>query len=225
MNRSTIGLVRAALVPILSFAVCTPAIAQLDVDLAALARAGELRVDTRQIVDLAEGTLRGAHVTAAQDEPALWLPDLEFTTGTIELEVRGKDISGQSFLGVAFGGVNDSTFEAVYLRPFNFRATDPARKAHAVQYISQPTHTWRRLRAEHPGVYEDSVDPTPDPDDWVRLRVVIEQARVQVFVGEGTEPDLVADRLGTGDGSRVGLWVGYNSEGSFASLRITPERP
>jgi hypothetical protein len=197
---------------------------QVAPDLAALARRGELRADARQVVELAEGARSGARVSAAPAEPAIWLPGLDFATGTIELDVRGKDISGGSFLGIAFSGVNDSTFEAVYVRPFNFRATDPARMAHSVQYISLPTYTWQKLRSERPEVFENPVNPAPDPNDWVRLRVVVEESRVQVFVGEGAEPDLVVDRLGDGAGRRVGLWVGYNSEGDFANMRIASGR-
>jgi hypothetical protein len=198
-------------------------IAPQDVDLAALGRRGELRVQNRQVVELTDERRRGVRVSAAPGEPAIWLPNLDFTTGTIELEVRGKDRE-PSFVGIAFGGANDSTFEAVYLRPFNFAATDPLRRAHAVQYIHPPTYTWSKLRTEHPGVYENAVNPVPDANDWVRLRVVVEQSQVRVYVSDGSEPDLVVDRLSDGAGKRVGLWVGNYSEGDFANLRLTPER-
>ena len=198
-------------------------IAQQEVDLAALARRGELRVPNRQVIELSEGGRRGVRVSAAPGEPAIWLPGLVFATGTIELDVRGKDRE-PSFVGIAFGGANDSSFEAVYLRPFNFAATDPLRRAHAVQYIHPPTYTWSRLRSEHPEVYENPVDPVPDPTDWVRLRVVVEQSRVRIYVSDGSEPDLVVDRLSDGAGRQVGLWVGNNSEGDFANLRLTAER-
>jgi hypothetical protein len=212
---------KMGLLLILPLTGCAPAIAQQEVDLADLARRGELRVANRQVVELAEGARRAVRVSPAPGEPAIWLPSLEFSTGTIELEVRGRD-SEPSFVGVAFGGANDSTFEGVYLRPFNFRATDPLRKAHAVQYIHPPTYTWSRLRTEHPEVYENPVDPAPDPNDWVRLRIVVERSRVRIYVGEGVEPDLVVDRLGEGAGRRVGLWIGNNSDGAFANLRLTP---
>ena len=138
--------------------------------------------------------------------------------------MRGKDITGGSFLGIAFGGIDDTTFEGVYVRPFNFRSADPARRPHAVQYISLPTHTWQQLRSNHPEVFENPVDPAPDPDEWVHLRVVVEAARAQVFVGEGGDPDLVVERLGDRAGRRVGLWIGFNSEGDFANLKIVPDR-
>jgi hypothetical protein len=95
---------------------------------------------------------------------------VEFANGTIELDIRGKDVQGQSFVGVALHGVDGTTYEAIYFRPFNFRAADSTRRAHAVQYISQPTHTWQKLRTEHPGMYENAVNPAPDPNGWFHAR-------------------------------------------------------
>jgi hypothetical protein len=136
--------------------------------------------------------------------------------------VRGKDVPQQSFVGVAFNGVDDQTFEAVYLRPFNFRAADSDRRSHAVQYVAHPAFPWHRLRSEHPGVYENPVTPAPDPNDWVHLRLEVDRAAVRVYVGDGEEADLVVDRRADQNGDRIGLWVGNNSGGDFANLQIRP---
>src|SRR5688500_2026164 len=92
-----------------------------------------------------------------------------FAEGTIELEARGEDVQGQSFVGVAWNVQNDSTYEAVYLRPFNFRTPDTARAKRSLQYVSQPAYPWPKLRAETPGKYEQPVRPIPDPAAWVPL--------------------------------------------------------
>ena len=192
------------------------------VDLETLARAGSLRIPGRTVTPLTDGDRTGARISVAEGEGAAWVEGVELETGTIELEVKGKDVLQQSFLGIAFGGSNDSTYEAVYLRPFNFAATDTVRRMHAVQYVSQPVYTWQKLRAEQAEVFENPVSPVPDPNGWVRLRLEVEPARVRIYVGEGAEPDLVVDRLGERAGRRVGLWVGNISDGDFANLRITP---
>jgi hypothetical protein len=191
-------------------------------DLADLARRGGLHAASRQVAELVDGARRGARLSPGESFDVAWIDGVAFTAGTLEVDVRGKDVQGQSFLGVAFGGANDSTYESVYLRPFNFRATDPLRRAHAIQYESMPTHPWARLRSEFPEVYENPADPPPDPNEWVRLRLVVEPARVRIFVGDGAEPDLVVDRVEARQGARVGLWVGNLSGGDFANLRITP---
>src|SRR5258707_625793 len=81
-------------------------------------------------------------------EDVAYLPGIEFANGSIEFDVKGKDVLQQSFVGVAFHGVDGTTYDAIYLRPFNFRAQDPARRSHSVQYISHPTYTWEKLRNE-----------------------------------------------------------------------------
>ena len=145
-----------------------------------------------------------------------------FTEGTIELDVRGEDVQGQSFVGVAFAVQNDSTFEAVYLRPFNFRTPDTARAKRAVQYVSHPTWPWPRLRAESPGKYEQPVLPIPDPTTWVRLRLVVTRTQVSVYANGGVEPDLVVTRLGDAKPGPIALWVGNGSRGDFVVLKVTP---
>jgi hypothetical protein len=145
---------------------------------------------------------------------------VELGNGTIELDIRGKDVQGQSFVGVAFHGVDDTTYDAVYLRPFNFRTDDSARHAHAVQYVSHPTYPWQKLRAEHPGEYEKSVTPAPDPSGWFHVRIVVASPRVSVFVADATEPSLVVSQLSNRHKGRVGLWVGNGSDGDFANLKI-----
>jgi hypothetical protein len=192
-----------------------------DLDLVGLARRGALRADSRQVSELVEGAYRGVRVSPALGFDVVWIDGMSFRTGTVELDVRGKDVQSQSFLGLAFSGEDDSTYESVFLRPFNFRTADPIRRNHAIQYESMPSHPWARLRSEFPEVYENPTDPPPDPNAWVRLRVIVEPKRIQIFVGEGVEPDLVVDRISARPEGRVGLWVGNVSGGDFANLKIT----
>jgi hypothetical protein len=92
-----------------------------------------------------------------------------------------------------------------------------------VQYISRPTYDWQKLRAEHPGVYEQAVNPVPDPNGWFHARVVVAGSTVSVFMGDATAPSLVVKPLTERTNGRVGLWVGNNSGGDFANLSIRRE--
>jgi hypothetical protein len=83
---------------------------------------------------------------------------VDFETGVIELELKGKSVRGRSFLGVAFNVIDDKTFEAVYFRPFNFKAEGEFRDR-AVQYISWPANTWENLRKHRTGQFENAVSP------------------------------------------------------------------
>lgn len=53
---------------------------------------------------------------------------LALSTGVIEIDLKGKNVKQRSFVGVAFNVVDAKTFEAVYFRPFNFQADEPARR-------------------------------------------------------------------------------------------------
>ncbi len=149
-----------------------------------------------------------------------WLQNFEFTNGVIEVDIKGKNVKGGSFLGVALRGLNDSTYDVVYFRPFNFSAPDL--NGHMVQYISHPQYTWFRLRKEHPGKYESSVIPPPDPDKFFHVKIVVQKPEVKIYVNEIKEPSLVVNELSGRTGGKIGLWMDFVSEGTFANLKIIP---
>jgi len=148
-----------------------------------------------------------------------WLEDVTFGDGTIELDIRGRNLVQRSFVGVAFHGADDQTYDAVYFRPFNFRSEDAARRLRAVQYIAHPGYTWSKLRQERPGQFEQPVTPAPDPDDWFHVRIVVAWPKVSVFVNDAKEPCLAVEQLSARKTGRVGLWVDTGA-GDFANLKI-----
>lgn len=96
--------------------------------------------------------------------------------------MRGKDVLQRSFIGVVFHGLNDSTFDAVYCRPFNFFAKDSVRRIHAIQYISHPDFTWKKLRDERNTMFESEIASPPDPNGWFILKLVIDKNTVKAFI-------------------------------------------
>jgi hypothetical protein len=112
----------------------------------------------------------------------------------------------------------------VYLRPFNFRATEPDRHQHAVQYMALPDYDWPRLRKEFPEEFENPVDASVSPTEWIPLRIVVSGQRIQIYVGGGTTPALEVRKLGSYERGAVGLWTGNNSDGDFSNLRITASK-
>ncbi len=164
----------------------------------------------------------GVYVTEAAGSGEVWVGGTNFAEGTIEVDVCGRDVNSRSFLGIAFHRQDDDTFEAVYLRPFNFRSGDPAHHQHAVQYLAVPDYDWPRLRRDFPEQFENPVAPSVSPTGWVPLRVVVGRSTVRIYVGSTNTPTLTVRRLGSHDGGLVGLWTGNYSDGAFANLRITP---
>ena len=153
-------------------------------------------------------------------EGIVWLSGVTFSTGSIEIDLHGKDVLQQSFIGVAFHGVNDSTYDAVYFRPFNFHAPDPVRKIHAVQYISHPVYTWPKLREERNGIFEKGLIAPPDANGWFHARIEVLKDAVRVFVNDDKEPSLTVNKLNDRNDGTLGLWVGNGSDGEFANLSI-----
>lgn len=193
------------------------------IDLAERLTAGKLRAVNRDVTALS-GSRRGVHVAEKEGPGVVWIEGSDFAQGTIEVDVRGRDVLQRSFVGIAFHRGDDNTYEAVYLRPFNFRAEDPVRHQHALQYIAAPDYDWPRLRKEFPEEFENPVDPSVGPTDWVPLRVVVSGQKVQVYVGAVKMPTLEVRKLGSQDRGLIGLWAGNNSDGDFANLRITPAK-
>jgi hypothetical protein len=191
-------------------------------DLGALVDTKSLKLFNRDASRLVDGARKGVRLSEAPGEGMAFLPGIEFANGTIEFDIRGKDVAQRSFVGVAFHGVDAAAYDAIYFRPFNFRATDPASRSHAVQYHSLPLYTWQKLRADQPGKYEQAVNPVPDPNAWFRARVVIANPKVSVFVGDAKDPCLVVNLLNDRKRGLVGLWVGNNSGGDFANFSIIP---
>jgi len=153
-------------------------------------------------------------------EGVVWLKDVTFSTGTIEIDLRGKDVLQKSFIGIAFHGVDTITHDLVYFRPFNFRAEDPVRKIHAVQYVSHPEFPWHVLREKHNGVYEKGIDPPPLGTEWFHARIVVGETQINVYVNNATTPSLTVNKLNT---RKTGL-IGLSNEGlpgDFANLTIT----
>ena len=112
--------------------------AQKTLQLSQLQKKGKLVAVNRTVVIVTDEESEYIKVSESAGEGIIWLPLEKLSTGTFTLEVRGKDEIQRSFVGLAFSGQNDSTYEAVYCRPFNFLATDSVRKIHSIQYIAHP---------------------------------------------------------------------------------------
>ncbi len=181
------------------------------------------QVHNRMLSTVTEGGRQVFRLDAKENDGVAWWPETAFTTGIIELDIRGRNVPQASFVGVAFHGVDATTYEGVYFRPFNFRTEDPARRLRAVQYISHPAHPWQVLREKTPGVYEKPVVPPPDPDAWFHARIHITADTVTVFVDRAASPVLEVKRLTDRAGGWVGIWVGNGSPGDFANVTINPD--
>lgn len=146
------------------------------------------------------------------------LDDIEFDQGVIEVELLGENNPGKSFIGIAFNIENDSTFEAIYFRPFNFVAKEQIRKDHMVQYIFHPEFSWRKLRNERTGEFEAEISTPPNPDDWFKAIIKVSETKVEVYVNDLSTLVLSVDRLNSTKTNKLGVWTGFGSSGRFRNL-------
>jgi hypothetical protein len=163
------------------------------------------------------------HLNEGEGPGIAWIIDKTFTQGTIEFDEKGKDEFQRSFVGIAFHGLNDTTYEAIYFRPFNFRATDPVRKAHAVQYIANPNYDWPKLRADFPNKYEQPVSSDLDPNQWFHVKINVSGKKISVYVNGNNKPVLEVKSLVNTSGKMIGFWVGNGSNGEWKNFKIIPD--
>lgn len=180
----------------------------------------QLSINNRNYKYIEENGKRGIRIEEGEGGNIMTLSNIVFRNGTIEFDAKGRNLIGQSFLGLAFHIQNDSTYDAIYFRPFNFSNPDTIRRWRAVQYISLPKYQWDKLREESPGKYENKVNPVPGPDDWFHCKITFKDKLISVFVNNSSKPSLVVNKLSNISSGKIGLWVENGSDGSFANLEI-----
>jgi len=179
----------------------------------------ELRVVNREISSIDKAT-NSIALNDKQGDGLAIIEEIDFEVGTLEIDLKGEDIRGKSFVGIAFNIQNDSTYEAIYFRPFNFQAKEKIRREHSVQYISHPKHNWRFLRTNNEGQFEAEFGRQPAPADWFKVEIKVEKESVIVY-DKVTDKELLAvKRLAKPTSKKIGLWMGNNSKGGFRNLRI-----
>lgn len=180
----------------------------------------DFNVHNRDLSIKSEGSDQVFYLNDQQGIGVAWLKGARFTNGTIEVDVKGRDMLQRSFVGIAFHGINDTTYEAIYFRPFNFAATDPERHVHMVQYIDLPRYDWQTLRNTYHNVYEKGINPAPDVKLWFHAKIEVHGDSIKVFVNGALTPSLTFTSLTHPGGTMIGYWAGTMSDGSWKNLKI-----
>lgn len=154
------------------------------------------------------------------------IKNLDFTNGTIELEVNGgrrpdSDTTNRGFIGLAFRVQEKDTisYECFYIRPDNGRANDQLRRNHSTQYISEPQYPWHTLRKDFPGVYESYADM--ESGKWIKIKIEVQNEKARLYIGNASQPCLLVNdlrhRVQSGG---IALWIGPGTEGYFRNIKI-----
>jgi hypothetical protein len=190
-------------------------------NLSELSKTNKLQIYNREVSVFSENGKSGIRFSQKDLDGIAWLEGVTFSNGIIEADIKGKDVLQQSFVGIAFHGADDKTFDAIYFRPFNFQAQDSVRRIHAVQYVSLPDYDWQRLRKEQNGKYEKANTPAVNPNEWFHVKIVVQHPQVSVYVNGESQASLQVEQLSKRQTGKIGLWVGNMSGGDFANLSVT----
>lgn len=193
---------------------------QSSIDLVKIYKTGKLQAVNRGLNIASNEAGDFIKVSETKGEGIVWLPINSFKNGSLEIVMRGKDVLQRSFIGIVFHGLNDSTYDAVYCRPFNFLSQDSVRRVHAIQYISHPVFTWSKLRNERNAVFEKEIIHPPDPNDWFTMKLIIADGVVKAFINNAEIPSLVVEKLNKRKSGKIGLFTGDTSGGDFKTMRI-----
>ena len=195
-------------------------------DLARLTDGRGGQVFNRALTVAAEGGRTVARLDARTGDGGVLLEGIQLSEGVIEVDLKGKDVAQQSFLGIAFHVVDWTTLDAVYFRPFNFRGRHrgaastrgPVRLA-SRQHVAAsadgaagPVRAGDRSAAGSERVVPRAHRPGGRPGRGLRERRRRSRA---------CRSRISARRRA----AAWRLWAGNGSDGAFANLTITPTAP
>lgn len=182
----------------------------------------ELEIHNREanVIKHEKEEIQGIIFDAKEGDGLAVFKNIEFENGTIEFDVKGKNVPGKSFVGLAFHIQDEKTFNAIYFRPFNFNNPDKTRSGHSVQYICHPDFPWHKLRSDFPEQFENPVQPIPNPDHFFHAKVIVNWPMVSVYVEDAAEPSLNVKMKSEFKKGKVGFWVGHGSDGEFKNLIV-----
>lgn len=151
----------------------------------------------------------------------------DFENGTIEVKLYSQLQSPAPYSGIAgFIGLffrvsaNDSSFEAIYLRPKVGRVANQRFRNHAVQYISYPHAKFDTLRKIAPFRYESSAPVALN--EWITMRIEINGETAEMFINDLKYSSFIVDKLlGKNKPGGIGMYVDIGTIGYFRDLKVT----
>jgi len=115
MNRRVSGLMLVAALSLWTAAGVAAQQQATAPDLARLAEGKGLHVFNRSVSGVSAGARHGLRLSAQPGDGIAYVEGVEFANGTIEFDVRGKDVLQQSFVGIAFHGVDGTTLSLIHI--------------------------------------------------------------------------------------------------------------
>jgi hypothetical protein len=150
----------------------------------------------------------------------------DFENGTIEVMMYSQLQKPAPYSGIAgFIGMffrvseNDSSFEAIYIRPKVGRVNNQLFRNHTVQYIAYPHFKFDTLRKIAPFRYEGSAPVALN--EWIKMRIEINGETAEMFINDTKYSTFIVDKLlGANKKGGIGLYVDIGTIGYFKNLKV-----
>lgn len=151
----------------------------------------------------------------------------DFENGTIEVMMYSQLQNPAPYSGIAgFIGMffrvkeDNSSFEAIYVRPKVGRVSNQLFRNHAVQYISYPHYKFDTLRKIAPFRYEGSAPVALN--EWIKMRIEVNGETAEMFINDAKYSTFIVDKLlGSNKRGGIGLYVDIGTIGYFRNLKVT----
>ena len=189
------------------------------------------KADNRQVTLASEDGRTLLRLDEREGDGVAWWPDLVMADGTIEVDIRGKDVMQRSFVGVASTGwTRRPTTRSIFAHSISGRPTRLAARG-LFSTLRIPTHTGTASRGTA-RCLRHAVLPS-DPTQWFHARIVVASqhacacTEVTSLVAGSEAVEHQEDRLGRfvgGERLRRGIRGLESGAGSIALLALAPIR-
>jgi sugar lactone lactonase YvrE len=156
------------------------------------------------------------HLGRTAFEGSATLNEVAFTDGTIEVDIA---VTGaRSYPGIVFRTQGDGGGENVYVRPHRAGLYDDA-----VQYtpMFRGVSCWQLYNGD--GFTAGTELPV---NEWITLRVEVEESRARVFVGDSGKPALLIENLKRDPAAgAIGVKSPMGGTAFFSNFRFSQEAP
>jgi len=82
-------------------------------DIHQLFKNGQITIQNREAEIFQEDKYQGIKLSKKEGEGLAWINDFDFSSGIIEFDLRGENVKQHSFVGIAFHGQDNETFDAI----------------------------------------------------------------------------------------------------------------
>jgi len=190
-------------------------------DLHELARKNQFETFNRQISWSSADERKVIHLPAGEGSGIAWISGIDFSEGTIELDIRTRgNMTGRS-AGIAFHGAARDTLDVVCFGPSDLPSVDTEMESLKVSYLVQPVNLKPDSLENFTNSFEKPINPPDKENGWIHVKISVRGKQINVFVDNNINPVLDREKLNDRKSGRIGFWVSDNSGGDFANLKIS----